>query len=234
MHAPRRLTASFSAASPAAILVAVIALVLAGAGAGYSAAKIGTNDIKNNAVTSPKVKNGTLTNADLVKDKRYVRISAPGAPDFSNGGEGDCIWVDAGTQIAGLSAPSYQVDRFGMVHLAGVVVHQDGPGGDATCNSSDPGQTSDGIMMILPSRLRPERTLLLTNGLANDAVIIVGPGGLVAGSTSLPAGAVYTNSGAILDGITYAPAGSHLAARTATRSHTGPAGRALLRQLLAR
>ena len=232
MHAPRRLTASFSAASPAALVVAVLALILAGAGAGYSAAKIGTKDIKNNAVTSAKVKNGTLKNADLVREKKYTKISASGAPDFSNGGEGDCVWTDAAALIPGLSAPSFRVDRFGTVHLAGIVQRVNGPGGDATCDPSAVGETEDGIVMVLPSRLRPGKTQIRFQGLSGDAIIIVGPNGLVSGPTALPAGAVYVSgSGAIFDGITYEAAGTHLAARTATRSHGGPAGRALLRQL---
>ena len=218
--------------SPAAMFVAVLALVLAGAGAGYSAAKIGTNDLENNAVTSPKIKNGTVSNADLVKEKKYVKISAPGAPGFATGGEGDCLWQDGSALIPGLAHASYQKDRFGMVHLAGVVVDADAPGGDATCDTSDPGESEDGIVMVLPKKLRPERTQLAVSALTGSPVVVVGNQPLVDGSLVLPPGAVYSsNGGAVLDGIAYHPVGSKVSVRAATGSTLTPEGRALLREL---
>jgi len=50
-----------------ALIVASLALALSAGGAGYAAATIGTSDLANNAVTSPKVKNGTLKTSDLSK-----------------------------------------------------------------------------------------------------------------------------------------------------------------------
>lgn len=49
-------------------VVASLALVVALGGTGYAAATIGTNDIKNNAVTSPKIKDKTISNKDVKKD----------------------------------------------------------------------------------------------------------------------------------------------------------------------
>ncbi len=46
-------------------MVATLALVLAASGAGYAAGKIGTRDLVDSAVTSAKVKDGTLQPADL-------------------------------------------------------------------------------------------------------------------------------------------------------------------------
>jgi len=49
-------------------VAATLALVVALGGTGYAAATIGTNDIKNNAVTSPKIDDKTITNKDVRKD----------------------------------------------------------------------------------------------------------------------------------------------------------------------
>lgn len=233
MRASNRSTRSMSrAVSPAALIVAVLALVVAAAGAGYSAAKIGTKDIADNAVTSPKIKNGTVSNADLVKEKKFVKISAPGAPNFSNGGEGDCLWQDGSALIPGLAKASVLLDRFGRVHLAGVAVESDAPGGDAACDSSAVGETEDGIIMVLPKPLRPERTQIAMTGLGSGQVIVVGNQPLVSGSTFLPAGSVFASSGgALLDGISYFPVGSKVSARVTSPKQTTSEGRALLRQL---
>lgn len=54
------------AAGPAALIIAVLALAVAlGVGSAVAAGQIGTAQIKNNAVTGVKVRNGTLTAADL-------------------------------------------------------------------------------------------------------------------------------------------------------------------------
>ena len=46
-----------------ATIIAVIALLVALSGAGYAATTIGTSQLKNNAVTTPKIKNGRLVHA---------------------------------------------------------------------------------------------------------------------------------------------------------------------------
>jgi hypothetical protein len=48
-----------------ALVISVIALVCALAGVSYAASKIGTNDIKNGAVTSKKLHNGAVTTSKL-------------------------------------------------------------------------------------------------------------------------------------------------------------------------
>lgn len=54
------------AMSPAALLISVLALVVAtSAGSAYAATKIGTKQIKNDAVTSAKIKNKTIKVSDL-------------------------------------------------------------------------------------------------------------------------------------------------------------------------
>ena len=218
-------TRSIRSTSPAAIVVAVLALLLASAGAGYSAGKIGTKDIKNNAVTSAKVKNGTLTDKDMVKDQKFITVSDPGGVDFSNGGQGDCQWQPGSMVLPGVGDPAYRTDRFGTVHLSGIAVGAAGAGGDGTCDAS--GETEDGLVMILPPELRPASTLLFQFGLSG-AMYIMGPTPI----PPLPAGAVYVSDGvAFLDGISYVPSTSPLAPKAPARTHIGPAGRALLKQL---
>lgn len=48
-----------------ATVVAYLALVAALGGSAYAASKIGTNDLKANAVTSPKIRDATIRSADL-------------------------------------------------------------------------------------------------------------------------------------------------------------------------
>lgn len=48
-----------------ALVVASIAVVLAMAGTGYAAFKVGTSNIKNGAVTSKKIKNGAVTTSKI-------------------------------------------------------------------------------------------------------------------------------------------------------------------------
>lgn len=231
-----RLTRLNRSMSPAAMLVAILAIVLAAAGAGYAGGQIGTSGIKNgaitnpklatNAVTSAKIKNGQVTNADLVKERRTVKISAAGAPNFSNGGQGDCAWVSGATEVPGVGAPAYRVDRSGIVHLSGIGISKDAAGGDANCDSS--GETEDGIMTILPPSLRPAQNQYLFTG--SYILVIAGPHGFAG---ELPPGAVYASEGAaILDNISYVPSTSPLRAssRSTATKHVGPLGRQLLLQ----
>jgi hypothetical protein len=48
--------------------VALIALVVALSGTTYAAVRIGTKQIKNNAITSPKIRNGGVKNVDLARN----------------------------------------------------------------------------------------------------------------------------------------------------------------------
>lgn len=55
-----------SAMSPAALLISILALVVAtSAGTAYAATKIGTKQLKKNAVTSAKIKDKTIQSRDL-------------------------------------------------------------------------------------------------------------------------------------------------------------------------
>ncbi len=48
--------------------VALVALVVALGGTSYAALRIGTNQIRNNAITSPKIRNGAVKNIDLARN----------------------------------------------------------------------------------------------------------------------------------------------------------------------
>ena len=66
-----------------ATVVAYLALLTALGGSAYAASKIGTSDIKRNAVTSPKIDNFTIKAKDLKRLRiRTERIVTP--PDTQN------------------------------------------------------------------------------------------------------------------------------------------------------
>ena len=48
--------------------VALIALVVALSGTTYAAVRIGTNQIRDNAITSAKIRNGAVRNIDLARN----------------------------------------------------------------------------------------------------------------------------------------------------------------------
>ncbi len=206
--------------SPIALLVALLALVVTAAGAGYAAGKIDTKDIKDNAVTTAKIKNGTIAVKDLKKEEKQKAVA------FRNGGEGDCIWRSGAALISGLGGPTFRKDRFGTVHLSGVAVAADGPGGDAVCDSSDPGQLADAIAFVLPAGYIPAKSLIV--GGSTGGVVIAGKGGLVGPGIALPAGAVAGLSGgsgnlALLDGVSFQPAGSKVVlSRTPASGRVSP------------
>jgi hypothetical protein len=220
-----------AAMSPAAMILAIFALVVSAAGAGYAAGKIGTSDLQDNAVTSPKVKNGTLKAADLVKEKKFRYV---GSAAFGDGGEGDCVWQSGHTQIPGLARVGYRVDRFGTVHMSGVAVAADGPGGDAVCESTE---AEDIRVFRLPSAYRPVKHVLRIQptGTETGTVIIAGRNGLNVPGVSLPAGTVAwtgdVNFGVILDGISFPQASSKVFGREAARGTATAEGRALLKRL---
>jgi hypothetical protein len=209
--------------SPVALLVAILALVISAAGVGYAAGQIGSDQIKNKAITAKKIKNnavttkkikkgavtgdkildGSVTTADLPKNE-VERAAA-----LTNGGENDCVWSPGPTLIPGLNPVTFRKDRFGTVHLAGIVQGANGPGGDMLCNSGDDGQSSDAIVFMLPAGYIPAKSVIFGSTNAGG-VVIVGAQGLVQDTLVLPPGAVVTGSTdpALFDGITFEPVGS--------------------------
>lgn len=225
---------SLASLSPAAMLIAILALVLSGAGVGYAAGKIGTADLKNNAVTSAKVKNGSLMAVDLVKEKKLSRPAT-----FGNGGEGDCLWSDATNVLPGIAPVGWRTDRFGITHLSGIAVVQDGPGGDGACaGGTEAEAVGDYSIFVLPPAARPAAHLYLVR----DEVLtfIIGAGGFNLGSTTIPAGTVLCTKTSIggcwLEGIEFPTAAAKVMPRSSRPSSRPltPAGRRLLGDFLQR
>lgn len=77
-----------NALSPAALIISLLALVVAlSAGSAYAAVKIGTNDLKNDAVTSAKIKNKTIKPADLSKST-VAKLRGSTGPRGATGPQG--------------------------------------------------------------------------------------------------------------------------------------------------
>jgi len=210
------------AVSLVAVCIALLALVAAAAGAGYAAGTIGAKDlkknsvtaakikknavttkkIKKNAVTTDKVKDGSLTPADLAPQEAQHKAV------LGNGGEGDCLWRSAQTEIPGSGAPTYRLDRNNRVVLSGIAVGDDAAGGDGACDAFDAGQIADGIAFTLPAGYIPAKNLYLASG--GGLLLIAGPSGFNAMGITLPPGAVFGDGVALLDGVTFDPAGSNV------------------------
>ena len=184
----------------------------------------------NKAVTGADVKDGSLADADVgslsggkllngsvatvklaTEEKAHV-LGTPGQPALGNGGENDCPWTDASvTDIPGLNPASFRVDRFGTVHLSGIVESEDQPGsGDEECGATAPepdDHVEDGIIFTLPAAYRPENAevRLSSSSGGSGTVIIAGGSPLVVGSDVLPAGAVFSSgpTAVLMDGISF-------------------------------
>ncbi len=104
------------ATSPAALALSVLALIVAtSAGSAYAATKIGTQQIKNSAVTSAKIKNRTIATKDLATSTTRALRGARG-PQGTVGPRGPgpvtfdrSIVVNAASQVVPLP--------FGSVNL---------------------------------------------------------------------------------------------------------------------
>jgi hypothetical protein len=213
-----------SATGTVALVLALLALVASAAGAGYAAGQIGTNGIKNNAITAKKIKNNAVTTKKIKKNavtSAKVKDGSLTAADmvpneverlatFGNGGDGDCVWQSGAVLIPGGSGPTFRKDRFGTIHLAGMAIGSDGVGGDADCDPTDPGEAADAVMFMLPAGYIPAKTLFIIS--SGGAVIIAGQQGLSSLGFVLPPGGVASPVGSstpvTLDGISFEPVGS--------------------------
>jgi hypothetical protein len=207
-----------------------LALALSLTPAMASHLNVKASDIAKNAVTTPKIKNKAVTGKKMANLEGRTNVRQA---QFSNGGQGDCIWQGANTLNPSLGRPHYYKDHLGIVHLGGIAIASDGAGGDGTCALAT--ETEDGIVFRLPQAYRPLSTEL--HGVSGDiTMIVVGKTALDAGTIVLPAGTVFSSSSfdppqAALDGITFRASTtggvSSLEAPTLDR-----AGRELLRRLL--
>jgi hypothetical protein len=224
MKSPR-----FRPPSPAT-LIAVIALVVALAGSAVALpgkGKVDKNDLakgavtkkalKKNAVTKKALKDGAVTNPKLAAgavDATKIApheaphvIGAPGEPAFSNGGEGDCVWSDVNEVpgFSGFNPVSFFKDQVGFVHLRGIALSADGPGGDGTCDPSDPGEEEDGVVFTMPNGYVPDGTAAALGGIGG--VVVAPAGGASFFGDPIPGAAVFTESTAIMEGLEFLPAG---------------------------
>lgn len=71
------------------MVVAILALIVALSGSAYAVTKIGTAQIKSNAVTTPKIRNGAVTGPKLRGQSVSASKLAPGVVP-----NGDANWVD--------------------------------------------------------------------------------------------------------------------------------------------
>jgi hypothetical protein len=209
-----------SATGTVALVLALLALVASAAGVGYAAGQIGTNDIQNNAITTPKIKKNAVTTKKIKKNAVTGKKIKDGSvtptdlapqeaqrkPVLGNGGEGDCVWQSGEIAIPGVGAPTYRLDRDGRVVMTGFAIGVDGAGGDADCDSGDAGQVSDGIAFTLPAGYMPAKTQYLFS--LSGFLVIAGPQGFTVPGLTLPPGAVFGDGVVLLDGVEFDPAGS--------------------------
>jgi len=107
-----------------------LALALSLTPAMASHLNVRSSDIAKNAVTTPKIKNKAVSGQKManLENRRNVQQA-----QFSNGGQGDCIWQGANTLNPSLGRPHYYKDHLGIVHLGGIAIASDGAGGDGAC-----------------------------------------------------------------------------------------------------
>ncbi len=188
---------------------------------------LGGDDIGDASVPGGKLTNGSVPVAKLPGEEKYQ------APTLGNGGQGDCTWSDASvTALPGANPVGYRLDRFGDVHLSGLVTATPHPGvGDEECGSTAP-EPDDSIederAFTLPPPYRPKH--LTVRAVGSSAIIIGGQAPtLVPPSSVVPAGAVLasTSSGSldVLDGIVFEAASAGVSP-TAAPAHAAAPERA--------
>jgi hypothetical protein len=176
-----------------ALVVSLIALFVSISGISWAAATIGTNDIKNgavtkkklhkNAVTSKKIKAGavngakvkdhSLTGADISPPEPYHEIGAAGEPPFQNGAQ---------NFGQGFSTAGFFIDHEGIVHLKGTVT-----------------ATRDTVIFNLPPGYRPTQELFITTlATVSAGRLFIHPNGDVE-----VGGAVPTTANYALDSVTF-------------------------------
>jgi hypothetical protein len=173
-----------------------------------------SKNIKKNAVTAKHIKDGEVGAAELADPEAFHIVGGPGEPAFGNGGDGDCLWQNppAGTTLLEAANPtSFFKDADGIVHLAGLPVASDGPGGDALCDSAT--DLSDLIIFQLPAGYQPAHLEVFPSGNTDLQLnLIVPQTGLTVDGQSLPPGAVLVaqiadGNATTLDGLTFRAAG---------------------------
>jgi hypothetical protein len=179
-----------------------------------------SKNIKKNAVTAKHIKDGQVGAAELADPEAFHIVGAAGEPAFGNGGEGDCLWQNPPpATFPDVNPASFFKDADGIVHLAGLPLASDGPGGDGLCDD-----TSDLMIFQLPAGYQPDHLELFPSGNTTIQLNLIAPEtGATIGGQLFPPGTVLVpsisgGSATTLDGITFrAAAGPPAASSTAKK-----------------
>jgi hypothetical protein len=228
-------------------VMATLALFIALGGGAYAAINLPKNSvssktIRNGQVRSPDIRNRGVGKVDLKRAEPYHRVGANGQVQFSNGSEGDCLWLNApvGPNILPSEPVSFFKDPYGVVHLVGGTISVDGPGGDGACSPQGAEGVEDRIVFRLPPGYRPpslEAFFPTASGNPTALVTVVGIQPLDLGAAGVvPSGSVLNfggdNPGGFkLDGDSFRAAGKGVGL---PRRQGPAAGRSALRALLGR
>ena len=183
-------------------------------GAEIADGTVGGAELAKGGVTGAEIADGSVGASEIAPIEPYHAIGAPGEPQFSDGGEGDCVWKQAVDNIPGTSPAGFAKDALGRVWLRGVLSATAGPGGDGVCNPGDPGESEDGLVFVLPPSYRP--AFFDISGLAH-AIVIAPDAGAKLNDNPIPPGGVNSvlNGVAVLDGVSIrAATGAEKAAGT--------------------
>lgn len=178
-------------------VTATLALVVALGGTGYAAATIGTHDLKKNAVTSAKIKNGNVKPAD-------IRSNAVSSPKIKDGtvkdadvadiAMHDLLLINSWTPYFADRGAKYGRDANGVVWLGGSVKQ---------------GGAFNSLIAVLPPGYRPKLGIVylstnLVSG-AGPARIYIQPDGTVRVQATAPATSANAQSFTSLDGLSFVP-----------------------------
>lgn len=181
-------------------VMSTIAVFIALGGTSYAVARnsIGTAQLKNNAVTSAKIKNRTVATRDLTPSARGNQ-RGPRGPQGPPGSTADLqpepwkplafIGGWANYPLAGVETGAVRKDKQGEIHLRGTVSQRSGPPVRAT------------TIAVLPEGYRPARTQIFETASQGDgpAQVNVQPNGEIVWVAGLVTDGNFTT----LNGITF-------------------------------
>lgn len=184
--------------------MSTIAVFIALGGTSYAVARnsIGTPQLKSNAVTSAKVKDGALRRSDLAPSARTGQRGprGPQGPAGSNGVSASDIAPEAWKALeyagtwgnypsVGIETGAYRKDKMGLVHLRGTVSQLAGIPVRAD------------VIAVLPEGYRPQRNQIFETASQGDVPgqITIGPDGRIV----WVAGAATDADFVTLNGVTF-------------------------------
>lgn len=178
-------------------VTATLALVVALGGTGYAAATIGTNDLKNNAVTSAKIKNGNVTPKDIKSNaitSSKIKNNGVKPADVADIAMKDLTLENGWTPYFPDRGAAYGKDASGVVWLRGSITQA------GAFNS---------LIAVLPPGYRPTSGIVyLSTNLfagAGPARIYIQPDGTVRVQATAPATSANAQGFTSLDGLSFVP-----------------------------